>query len=716
MASDRWVDAPANGSLFSESLELLLPHLAPLLRDPDRAARIERSAARMAPILRGELDCPLAGHAPPTALRQCVVASQSEPELLQTHIRATLTETTPGAARLHDFLTVWSDAESVLGSGIAEVRLSIAADDASNGPGGDVPAISLSLSLPTDLFDRSKPFGVATQALDLLLGPVWRDRRNTLKRCFDACPEGVSVSHITVRPSHPAEALRVHVRRLSPDLLAPYLLGVGWPGPAREAEEWMTGLAARVDRVSLCLDVGNQIEPTLGFEAVIMQQPNEVQADEQQCWPLFLDDLVAQGLCTPARRDAVLDWPGPPHGSGQRITVRRYWDGPEERSYQRNYQRSTGDTIEQFRGLFTRAVADRLRTDRAGSHLSGGMDAGSIAATAHGLMGKGSRPFDLRSYTIVYRELCEEEEGRYARMIAEQTGFSCDELVAEDYLMRAPDEHPGFVAPEPFAIPELTAEVDIIRRVAGFARTLFTGFGGDPAFDFKPSHWGRLLRQGRGVDLIRDLRAYHQAFGRLPPSGLRTSYRNWRLRTRDFADVPDWIDPGFAARIGLRERQTELFSTHYASGRQGMAMAPLWPNIFAAADPGSSGFPVKLRFPFFDLALVEFLCTVPAGGWFPNKRLLRESMRGTLPDAVVQRPKTPLGTPPSFNKLARDAYREWQQDLTATSGITAYVDGPRLMTTLRASTSPIEFSKTMRIWPLAYWLKHRASTDPAQTV
>ena len=41
------------------------------------------------------------------------------------------------------------------------------------------------------------------------------------------------------------------------------------------------------------------------------------------------------------------------------------------------------DYAEQFRPLFDEAVADRLRTDRVGCQLSGGMDSTSVAVTAH---------------------------------------------------------------------------------------------------------------------------------------------------------------------------------------------------------------------------------------------------------------------------------------------------------------------------------------------
>ena len=66
--------------------------------------------------------------------------------------------------------------------------------------------------------------------------------------------------------------------------------------------------------------------------------------------------------------------------------------------------RRAEEYAEHFRTIFDQAVGDRLRTDRVGTHLSGGMDSTSIAVTAHHWLQDNSRsngrPFDLRTYTM----------------------------------------------------------------------------------------------------------------------------------------------------------------------------------------------------------------------------------------------------------------------------------------------------------------------------
>jgi hypothetical protein len=60
-----------------------------------------------------------------------------------------------------------------------------------------------------------------------------------------------------------------------------------------------------VDGVTLCLDVGDAVGPRLGLECHLREQP----AAEPR-WERFLDDLVERGWCTPAKRAALLAWPG----------------------------------------------------------------------------------------------------------------------------------------------------------------------------------------------------------------------------------------------------------------------------------------------------------------------------------------------------------------------------------------------------------------------
>ncbi len=378
------------------------------------------------------------------------------------------------------------------------------------------------------------------------------------------------------------------------------------------------------------------------------------------------------------------------------VRVRRYWQLSEAVEYLR-YQRPE-DYVEQFRELFERAVADRLRTNSAGTHLSGGMDSTSIAATAYKYMTATGSPVDFRAYAIVYKHLIPDDEGDYAKEVAEMAGFPIEYLVAEDYIQQAPGEHPEYIYPEPLLIPEQVAEVDITRRIAGYSWVLLAGFGGDPALYPAPSSQDKSL-----LGYIRYLRRLLR---------LRTRLRQWLKREQQGQqkiDFPDWFNPDFAERMQLKARREERFTLSPQTDRYGMATAPLWSNIFAWSDPGFSGFPVKVRFPFFDLRLVLYLLSVPSAPWFENKFLLREAMKGMLPESVRQRPKTTLGGFAHYNWVQQSGIQPWMGELATTAALTPYVNTERLLQRLKAlaELTPISYNQSMPVLQLAYWLRHQ---------
>ncbi len=152
------------------------------------------------------------------------------------------------------------------------------------------------------------------------------------------------------------------------------------------------------------------------------------------------------------------------------VRVRRYWQLPEAVEYLR-YKRPE-EYVERFQELFERAVGDRLRTESAGTHLSGGMDSTSIAATAYKLMAASGKIVDFRAYTSVYKQVIVEEEGDYATQVAEAAGFPIECLVVEEYWQQPPIEQPEFISPEPLLIPNQSVEMETNRRVAGHSRVL----------------------------------------------------------------------------------------------------------------------------------------------------------------------------------------------------------------------------------------------------
>ncbi len=129
-------------------------------------------------------------------------------------------------------------------------------------------------------------------------------RRHILDRCLEALPAGARVLYFFSLLGRPGEAVRIEIFGLDPAAMAAYLRQAASP---REAElvDAAAPLVAGAGRYHLSLDVGAEVAPRIGVECGFERQPRR-----EPRWAELLDRLVAHRLADPAKRDAVLAWPG----------------------------------------------------------------------------------------------------------------------------------------------------------------------------------------------------------------------------------------------------------------------------------------------------------------------------------------------------------------------------------------------------------------------
>jgi hypothetical protein len=125
--------------------------------------------------------------------------------------------------------------------------------------------------------------------------------------CLDALPAGARVFQVGAMLARPSDAVRLCIAKVSRDQIGAYLHRVRWPGSADEIRSLLTFLGPFADFFVLDIDVEEGVRPKIGLECYIygFKQP----AQEPR-WQDLLDALVEQGLCVPAKRDALLTWPG----------------------------------------------------------------------------------------------------------------------------------------------------------------------------------------------------------------------------------------------------------------------------------------------------------------------------------------------------------------------------------------------------------------------
>lgn len=98
--------------------------------------------------------------------------------------------------------------------------------------------------------------------------------------------------------------VRVAISRVLIDDVIPFLQQVGWPGEQELVAHLLEKLRPFGPEISLDLDVGDTVGPVLGLELL-----NKNRFDHAW-WGQLFAFLVAEQLCTPAKQEAFLKWPG----------------------------------------------------------------------------------------------------------------------------------------------------------------------------------------------------------------------------------------------------------------------------------------------------------------------------------------------------------------------------------------------------------------------
>lgn len=347
------------------------------------------------------------------------------------------------------------------------------------------------------------------------------------------------------------------------------------------------------------------------------------------------------------------------------VHVRPYWcleDAPEV----------VGDDVaEQYRALLADAVRLRLAgVRRPAFTLSGGMDSSSVIASAVDVTGERQHAF-----SSVYCDVTYDESDEIRSML--------DAAVAEWH--RVPVEEPDVlglvermvaVHDEPVATATWLSHWVLSKAVAeaGFD-LLFGGLGGDELnageYEHFVFHFADLRAQGREADLDHEVErwaAHHdhpiwrkdravmeaELARRIDPAvpgrnraDLARIRRYAGALRRDFADLMTYepvMDHPFRSHLKNRAYQDLYRETT--------------PCCLRAEDRHAAAHGVEHADPFLDHRLVELLFRVPGDRKIRSgvtKRVLREAMRGVLPEETRTRVKKTGWNAPAHAWFAGDS-------------------------------------------------------------
>ncbi|HYS26101.1 MAG TPA: asparagine synthase (glutamine-hydrolyzing) [Vicinamibacterales bacterium] len=366
-----------------------------------------------------------------------------------------------------------------------------------------------------------------------------------------------------------------------------------------------------------------------------------------------------------------------------RVRIEKYWDLPLDGPDPELERMHDGALIDRFRSLLQESVRLRLMSDvPLGMFLSGGIDSSAIAA----LMAREiDRPVDTFSVAFADRRFSELE---YARAVARAIGATAHEIVIDDHDFFAALPRLVWHEDEPIAHPSSVP----LHFVSVLARqhvvVVLTGEGSDEL----------LAGYGKYPRAVINWRA-GTVYERLVPAAVRASVagslvprlpgRAGRYARRSFLAMPRNASAMFLdnfAGMPVRQQRELLSATALAggdayssslayfnevNGRSGLLGRLLHTDIktylvelLMKQDQMSMSASIESRVPFLDHVLVEFAARLPDRlklRGFTTKRILREALRGLLPEDILTRPK--MGFPVPFGEWTRDRWQPVVRDV-----------------------------------------------------
>lgn len=341
---------------------------------------------------------------------------------------------------------------------------------------------------------------------------------------------------------------------------------------------------------------------------------------------------------------------------GREPVIERYWD----LKFEPDSSREVGYFVHRVRELLDESVRLHMVSDvPVGAFLSGGIDSSAIVATAAGLT-----PEPLKTFSIGFNEP-DFDEREHARVVATKFGTEHHELtLGPDGLEQL--EEIAWHLDEPFGDSSAIPTYMVSKLAAKTVKVVLSGDGGDELF----AGYDKYLverRERSHAPLPAFARRVLGKLGRTMPDGMRG--RNF-LRHMSLTGAERYLD---ACTLFPRDEMKKLFrpdvfellapyepwrpkascmesgNGNWLSALQRLDMKNYLPlDILTKVDRMSMAHSIETRVPLLDHKLVEFAATIPPemnlrGG--TTKYVLKQAMRGILPDGIIDRPKHGFAIP-----------------------------------------------------------------------
>lgn len=325
----------------------------------------------------------------------------------------------------------------------------------------------------------------------------------------------------------------------------------------------------------------------------------------------------------------------------------RYWSPSVELSFRGDYTEAT----ETVRSLFLDSVRRNLRSDvPVGIAISGGIDSSAIVGAVRHL--EPDLPIDTFSYIAPGFARSEHE---WISTVAGALGATSHTIETNAGDLERDLDDLIVSEGEPFGSTSIYAQYQVFRlaREHGIVVTL-DGQGGDEQFagysGYPAPRMRSLIETGRwkaaagfakawGTWPDRDRRCMLiEAAGQFAPSKFRG--RILRRPPSPLFDLASLADRGVGTRFPLSQDESVRGRRVASQLRTALTRVGL-PSLLRNGDRNSMRFSIESRVPFLDRRLTEFALGLPED-WLigpdgTSKRILRDAVRGLIPDEIVDR-------------------------------------------------------------------------------
>ena len=369
------------------------------------------------------------------------------------------------------------------------------------------------------------------------------------------------------------------------------------------------------------------------------------------------------------------------------------------------YFRDRATYTERFRDLLSQAVADRMPAGKVGISMSGGLDSTTLAACAVSVAGgSASRVVGDSIYSEKSAHL---KEDYFASLAARHLGIKL-RLRRWDVADHDADWRSYGIRPVEPSVTMFDARFRgrMFSEQATEASVWFDGEGPDNALMFERNAylswllgrraWGRLGGALFEYARVKGLKGWAQTVRR---------HAGPRPDDQPVAPLPTWLNRDLVERLHLVERIRTLgeggdTSHPWHPNAVASFTGPIWQSHFADFDFDETLGPVVWRHPYLDVRVIEYLLAVPPVPWAWKKQLVREAMRGRMPDELLRREKTSIpqeDVGPLLSSL------RCRPEFMANGRLEKYADVGQIST---ESISDFMVWPALSVFALDHWLKH----------